>query len=94
MKRMLLFPMFTAVGICNGKTKSTRFAYHSAFQWCFLSMPDARFDFAFAMEQILVKRNPVAYELYLDTIKNLRAQKTAEVNRVLTQAIKSKPTER
>ena len=46
------------------------------------------------MEQILVKTNPVAYELYLGTIKNLRAQKTAEVNRVLTQALKSKPTER
>jgi len=42
-----------------------------------------------AMEQILVKTNPVAYDLYLDTIENMQAQ----VNRVLTQALKSKPTE-
>jgi len=47
-----------------------------------------------AMEEILVKTNPVAYELYLGTIENLQAQKEAEVNRVLTQALKSKPTER
>jgi hypothetical protein len=47
-----------------------------------------------AMEQILVKTNPVAYELYLGMIENLEAQKTAEVNRVLTQTLKSKPTER
>ena len=47
------------------------------------------------MEQILVKTNPVAYELYLGTIENLQAQKTAEVNRVLTRTLKSKkPTER
>ena len=37
-----------------------------------------------AMEQILVKTNPVAYELYLGMIENLRAQKAAEVNRLLT----------
>ena len=36
-----------------------------------------------AMEQILVKTNPVAYELYLGTIENLRAQKEAEVKKVL-----------
>ena len=47
-----------------------------------------------AMEQILVKTNPIAYELYLGTIENLQGQKTAEVERVLTQTIKSKPTER
>ena len=47
-----------------------------------------------AMEQILVKTNPVAYELYLGTIDNLRAQKTAEVNRVLAQTLKSKPRKR
>jgi hypothetical protein len=45
-----------------------------------------------AMEQILVKTNPVAYELYLDTIENLQARKTVEVNRVLTQTLKSKAT--
>jgi hypothetical protein len=47
-----------------------------------------------AMEQILVKTNPVAYELYLGTIENLQAQKTAEVNRVLGQTLKLKPAER
>jgi hypothetical protein len=45
-----------------------------------------------AMEQILVKTNPVAYELYLDTIENLRAPKTEEVNRVLAKKLKSKLT--
>jgi hypothetical protein len=47
-----------------------------------------------AMEQILVKTNSVAYALYLDTIENLRGQKAAEVNRVLTQTVKSERTER
>jgi hypothetical protein len=37
-----------------------------------------------AMEQILVKTNPVASELYLGTIENLRAQKAAEVDQVLS----------
>jgi hypothetical protein len=46
------------------------------------------------MEQILVKTNPVAYDLYLVTIENLRAQKSAEVNRVLTQTLKAKRRER
>jgi len=45
------------------------------------------------MEQILVKTNSVAYELYLGMIENLRAHKAEEVNRVLTQTLKSKPTE-
>ena len=48
----------------------------------------------YAMEQILVKTNSVAYPLYLGTIEKLQRQKTAEVNRVLTQTHKSKPTER
>jgi hypothetical protein len=43
-----------------------------------------------AMEQILVKTNPVAYELYLGTIEKLQAQKTAEVKKVLTVRLKSK----
>jgi hypothetical protein len=47
-----------------------------------------------AMEQILVKANSVAYPLYLGTIENLQRQKAAEVNRVLTQTLKSKPTKR
>jgi hypothetical protein len=42
-----------------------------------------------AMEQILVKTNPVAYELYLRTIENLRPQKSAEVNKVLMQTLES-----
>ena len=43
-----------------------------------------------AMEQILVKTNPVAYDLYLGTIENLRAQKAAELKKVLTGRLKSK----
>jgi hypothetical protein len=38
-----------------------------------------------AMEQSLVKTNPVVYELYLGAIENLQTQKTAKVNRVLKQ---------
>ena len=41
-----------------------------------------------AIEQILVKTNPVAYELYLGTIENLQAQKAAEVKKVLTVRLK------
>jgi hypothetical protein len=37
-----------------------------------------------AMEQVLVKTNPVAYELYLGMIENLQAQKAAEVKKILT----------
>jgi len=44
-----------------------------------------------AMEQILVKTNPVAYDLYLGTIENLRVKKAAEVNRLLTQMLESQP---
>jgi hypothetical protein len=36
-----------------------------------------------AMEQILVKTNSVAYELYLGTIENLRAHKAEEVRKIL-----------
>ena len=46
-----------------------------------------------AMEQVLVKTNPVAYELYLGAIQNLEAQKTAEVNRLIAQTLKPKPAE-
>jgi hypothetical protein len=41
-----------------------------------------------AMEQVLVKTNPVAYELYLGTIENLRAQKAAELKKVFTVRLK------
>jgi len=47
-----------------------------------------------AMEQILVKTNSVAYPLYLGTIEKLRRQKAADVNRVLTRTLKSKPAQR
>jgi hypothetical protein len=46
-----------------------------------------------AMEQILVKTNSVAYELYLGMIENLRAQKAAEIKQVLTQTLESQPAE-
>ncbi len=46
------------------------------------------------MEQILVKTNAVAYELYLSTVENLQTQKAAEVTRILTQTLKSRSTER
>jgi hypothetical protein len=46
-----------------------------------------------AMEQILVKMNPVAYEPYLGTIENLRAEKAAEVKQVLTHTFESQPAE-
>ena len=47
-----------------------------------------------AMEQILVKTNAVAYDLYLGTVETLQTQKAAEVTRILTQTLKSRPTER
>ena len=46
-----------------------------------------------AMEQVLVRTNPVAYDLYLSTIENLRAQKAAELKKVLTVMLKSKLSE-
>ena len=46
-----------------------------------------------AIEQVLVKTNPVAYELYLGAIQNLQAQKTAEVNRLIAQTLKPEPAE-
>ncbi len=36
-----------------------------------------------AIEQVLVKTNPVAYDLYLDTIENLRTQKAAESKKII-----------
>jgi hypothetical protein len=45
-----------------------------------------------ALEHVLKETNPLVHEFYLGTIENLRTQKTAEVNRVLTQALKSNPT--
>jgi hypothetical protein len=47
-----------------------------------------------ALEYVLKETNPLVHELYLGTIEKLQAQKTAEVNRVLTQTRKSKPRKR
>ena len=47
-----------------------------------------------ALEYVLKETNPLVHELYLGTIEKLEGQKTAEVNRVLTQMLKSKLTER
>jgi hypothetical protein len=47
-----------------------------------------------ALEHVLKETNPIVHDLYLGTIENLRAQKAAEVNEVLTQTLKSKPTKR
>ena len=46
-----------------------------------------------ALEHVLKEINPLVHELYLGTIENLRAQKAAEVNQVLTQTIESQPAE-
>jgi hypothetical protein len=46
-----------------------------------------------ALEHVLKETNPLVHEFYLGTIENLLTQKTAEVNRVLTQTLKSNPTE-
>jgi len=43
-----------------------------------------------ALEHVLKETNPLAHELYLGTIENLRAQKTAELKTVLTARLKSK----
>jgi hypothetical protein len=47
-----------------------------------------------ALEHVLKETNPLVHEFYLGTIENLRAHKSEEVNRVLTQTLKSNPTER
>jgi hypothetical protein len=47
-----------------------------------------------AMEQLLIKTNAVADALYTEAMKDMQAQKTAEVNRLLTQTLKSKPAKR
>ena len=46
-----------------------------------------------ALEHVLKETNPLAHELYLGTIENLRAKKGAEVNPVLTQTLESKLSE-
>ena len=46
-----------------------------------------------ALEHMLKETNPLFHEFYLGTIETLQAQKEAEVNRVLAQTLKSRPTE-
>ena len=46
-----------------------------------------------ALEHVLKETNPLLHEFYLGTIENLRAQKAAEVNQVLTQTLESQPAE-
>jgi hypothetical protein len=47
-----------------------------------------------ALEHVLKETNPLVHEFYLGTIENLRTQKAAEVNQVLTQTLESQPDER
>jgi len=46
-----------------------------------------------ALEHVLKETNPLAHELYLGTIENLRAQETAELKKVFTVRLKSKLSE-
>jgi hypothetical protein len=51
-----------------------------------------RIKFA-ALEHLLKETNPLLHEFYLGTIENLRAQKAAELKKVLTVRLKSKLSE-
>jgi hypothetical protein len=46
-----------------------------------------------ALEYVLKETNPLVHEFYLGAIENLRAQKAAELKRVLTVRLKSKLSE-
>ena len=46
-----------------------------------------------ALEQVLKETNHLVHELYLGTIENLRAQKTAQVKEVLIHKLGSQPAE-
>ena len=46
-----------------------------------------------ALDHVLKETNPLAHELYLGTIENLRAQKAAELKKLLTVRLKSKLSE-
>jgi hypothetical protein len=46
-----------------------------------------------ALEHVLKETNPLLHELYLGTIENLRAQKAAELKKVLTVRLNSKLSE-
>jgi hypothetical protein len=43
-----------------------------------------------ALEHVLKETNPIVHDLYLGTIENLQAQKTAELKKALTVRLKSK----
>jgi hypothetical protein len=43
-----------------------------------------------ALEHVLKETNPIVHDLYLGTIENLQAQKTAELKKILTVRLKSK----
>jgi hypothetical protein len=43
-----------------------------------------------ALEHVLKETNPIVHDLYLGTIENLKAQKGAELKKVLTVTLKSK----
>jgi hypothetical protein len=46
-----------------------------------------------ALDHVLKETNPLAHEFYLGTIESLRAQKTGELKKVLTERLKSKLSE-
>ena len=46
-----------------------------------------------ALEHVLKETNPLAHELYLGTVATLRAQKAAELKKVLTVRINSERSE-
>ena len=46
-----------------------------------------------ALEHVLKETNPLLHEFYLGTIENLRAQKAAELKKILTVRLKSKLSE-
>ena len=46
-----------------------------------------------ALEYVLKETNPMAHELYLGTIENLRAHKAAELKKIVTVTLKSKLSE-
>jgi hypothetical protein len=46
-----------------------------------------------AMEQILVKTNPVVYDLYLGSIESLRARKASALKKLVAAGLKSKLSE-
>ena len=46
-----------------------------------------------ALEHVLKETNPLAHELYLGTIENLRTRKAAELKKLLTVELESKLSE-